>query len=150
MGHIYIFFKNPPSIGLVVSQKGRTFVFSLESTFKWPFLCIYNLFNLRAAQTLDCTATEPQTEREAEDLEPFQQNRQRTKFSTRGLQTSDTKPNEQTRKCKMLRCQMIESKLSHNDTNLQQKLGNKFTKKRLKTPKVLGTTSPPEWGVSAH
>lgn len=48
---------NTPSMWcLAGGQTGRTLVVSLEPTFKWLVLCIYNLFNPPAAQALDSNA----------------------------------------------------------------------------------------------
>lgn len=48
---------NTPSMWcLAGGQTGRTLVVSLEPTFKWLVLCIYNLFNPPAAQALDGNA----------------------------------------------------------------------------------------------
>lgn len=47
----------------------------------------------------------------------------------------------------MLWCQMTESKLSHNDTNLQQKLENKFTKKHYKLQRFWVPLHPQSGGL---
>lgn len=127
--------KNPPSIGLAVSQKGRTLVFSLESTFKWPFLCIYNLFNLGAAQTLDCTATEPQTEREAEDLEPFQKAED---------EILHTRPSNIRHESKWTNTKMHNVEMPNDRIKTLSQRYDFAAETGKQTPKVLGTTPPPE------